>query len=88
MHPLTYDFPDTLVTLNVWDTAGNPAFACLPDGYYLEADGVIIVASDPNLYQDRTDRICQGALVMVVSPGELNDETFVEMARRLLKRGV
>lgn len=82
--PLTYDIEDVRITLNVWDTAGNPAYECLPDGYYIEANGVIIVADNPNRYLDRVVRMCPDARIIHVRPDELDDSSFTKMARLFL----
>lgn len=45
--------PDMHFTCNIWDCAGDPNFAGLGDGYYVNADAAIVMidASAPNIIQ-------------------------------------
>jgi GTPase SAR1 family protein len=37
---------------NVWDLAGQEAFRCLPEGYLINASGVVIVADRDGFWED------------------------------------
>jgi GTP-binding nuclear protein Ran len=43
VHPLVFETNYGTFTLNVWDTAGQSKFGGLADGYYIFADGAIVV---------------------------------------------
>jgi GTP-binding nuclear protein Ran len=41
VHPLTFYTTRGVITLNIWDTAGQEKFSGLRDGYYIAADACI-----------------------------------------------
>ena len=64
------------ITINIWDLAGNPRFGLLSEGYFIEADHVLIFSEDGNIEQrwkSAIDRVCPNAGVHTVDPENIND---------------
>jgi len=45
--------------VNLWDCGGDPRLACLPEGYWLQADGMIVVSFMPEKWHDQICEVLQ-----------------------------
>lgn len=72
--PLTFDTNCGTIVFNIWDTAGQEKFGGLRDGYYVHADGAIVMfdvtsrityANVPKWFQD-LKRVCRGIPMVLV----------------------
>lgn len=52
---------------NIWDTAGNPQFRGLANGYYVEADGLVCILDQDNMDQEIGNKITD---FQVINPGK------------------
>lgn len=88
VHPVVYE--DKQVVLNFWDTAGNPKFGGLRDGYYIGADLGVFVYNDED-YEDAMENyriefqnIAGSKPVLVISEEEMYQPGFEESMLELL----
>jgi GTP-binding nuclear protein Ran len=65
------------VCIDLWDTAGNPKFSGLKDGYYINADKAVIVSGglgeSVDEYRNELERVCTNLPTMLVNNVDLLD---------------
>lgn len=78
VHPIVYD---EKVCLRIWDTAGDPKFGGLRDGYYTNADLGVFVYNDNEEdlepYRKGFQATAPGKPSMVVNAEEMHQPGFV-----------